>query len=308
MMKRCFRFCTVILAVAVASAHAGEIISLPTAAVSQQGKTSKFKQFLTMNSRITAQGKTLPVAVNISMFQTQKYGYSSNGLIPVTTSIAIGNIGGTVDGQSIASQMPKNFKFPPMPSITSYVTESGKIAKVKVTDNAKGKPKTMVMTPKMDDITQAMMGFLPPSGTLELGQPIRKEISLPIPGAKVSGQVTFVPLKVIEVGGEPVVEIMIDGDGSMSAQTDLGQVASSLGKSAGAQVPKNMPKMDIAGNGNMIVNGTMLIGLNSGEPVRQDIKITVFLDVAMMGQTVSGDMDLTIGGYRISSTTKVARR
>ncbi len=292
-----------LLASAMQTASAGEIISVPVAASAQQGKVSKFKQFFTLDSRISALDKTLPLQMSMSMFQTQKYGYLKDGLIPVTTSLSFGQFSGNIGGKSFTQDLAKAIKsarVPKLPTVTAFMTQSGDLRKIKMTGLPNTKGPVSMMIPRMDQLTAASMNLLPPTGALELGRSIRRQLSFPVQGAKIDGQIGYTPVEVTEAGGEPVVKIVLDGDGSITA--DLAALAkSSHGASASSALPAS-------GQGHAIITGNVLIGLNSGELVRQDIKVALFVDLNVMGQAISGDMDIVLGGYRMPRSSQVAAR
>ncbi|MCC6485644.1 MAG: hypothetical protein IT209_12425 [Armatimonadetes bacterium] len=308
-MKNHIRLVTLglVLMASCGSLMAGELLSVPVAAVAQQGKTSKFKQYVKVDSRLSAQDRSVPLKMSLSMFQIQKYGYLKDGLIPVTTSLSFGQFNGNVGGKSVTQDLTsalKRARVPKMPSVTAFMTQEGDVRKVKISGLPNTKGPISMLIPKDDQIAAASAELMPPNGVLELGRSLRRDVNIPMPGARLSGQLSYTPFDVTEAGGEPVVKILVDGEGSVSA--DFAAIAESLAQ--GASLPVNVPAGSAGGEVHALVSGSILIGLNSGEMVRQDVKVTLFLNMNVMGQGVSGDMDITLGGYRAATWSQVASK
>lgn len=273
MRRRLPVYALALLALAAVGALAQETVTIPAAAVVQQGKVTKMKMTLHTTGSVVVGGKSMPTDMQGGLLQTISYGTAgSDGLIPVTTSTALSDWKVMVLGK--AQAVPAT-SIPPQ---TSYYDSQGNIKKV----DSPALSGAGLNKEQMEMLARSSEAGVPPTGPIQMGKPVVKDIQLPVGPAQVHVSVTYTPTEAAEVGGEKAVKFQVSGNGDFSIKDLAGQ-------------PQG-PKVNMKGT--LALSGGMSVGLQTGEVIRQALTESVTATMDMAGAPMAMQTRITIEGYR----------
>ncbi len=286
-MKTYARLTAILLAGLSAASASAQKVSIPQPFDVLQGKTSKFKLVADLDMTLFVMNQSLPISGQLVAIQNVRYGARQpDGLAPVTTSFRISKLEGSVMGQSVPELKQSLAGMPELPKVTSFYTRRGELHSLKVS----GVPGTRApMFVKLDPSQMAAMSnqlLMPPAGEVELGVPrvVRQDLSAA--GIDGSFEVQILPVEVVRAAGEDAVRFLVtSGDGQVIRFESRGQ---------------GLPA-DIAfsGSASISVSGEMLVGLRSGEPIRQNLDAAVMLTADTPQAPMAGDLRIRLTGFRL---------
>lgn len=268
--------------------QAQEAVTIPAAASVQQGKTSNFKYVLTGTMSVQAAGRTMPMQLDASILQTSHYGKpESEGLTPVTYSFSVPRVKGSFNGKSLASHMPRPGTFK-MPSFTLYFDHSGVVRKLKVSGVINGREQSKtVLAPAASELASAQAAAItPPAGPVEIGRLITRTIEVPVPGHAAQLNLSYLPVKVSDVGGEQAVTFKVSADSTFSCAVPIRQASTAAAVPGPAAVYLKL-------------TGVISVGLTSGEIISEDLSPYILVTMSAGPQQMDAEMDMRLQGYQV---------
>lgn len=275
---------------------------IPLAAESRQGQTSRFKYILDGQVAVMAAGQKMPASLNVVATVTHKYGYLKEGLYPVTVSAQLGSLKGNFAGQSI----PKNAVKEIVPPVTTvFYDKDGLVRKARAAMAVNGRKQTQVWMPSAEELAKmSQQAFIPKTKNLVIGEAFVQSFSYPEKDPVFPLVVTFVPVEVVQIQGEPAIRLQVQAN-ALADMGDLYKEASRqmqiASADAGLQGLFDSRQMNIQMDGKMYLNidGNVYMGLKSGEMLKHDLKPYFLIQMDMMGQPMDVELEMTLSGYRI---------
>lgn len=269
-----------ILSAAAAPSEAQKV-TIPLPHVAQPGQMSRFKQVLTLDMTMFAQGQSIPMQMEMVMTLKQNYGFPrEDGLTPTTTTVQISRLDGNAMGQKLPDVMKD---IPALPQVTAFFDRQGNIHDMKMTGmKVKGLPESFKLNPA--DMLQSGLAFAQPLGEVEIGVPVEKSVDLPMSGMNMGFRMQYVPMDIVELQGEKAVKFFVTAD----TLIDLGIDSQKLGLPAG-----------VDGDGSAQISGEMVVGLSTGEVVSQNMDMSMMMNIKVADMPFAVDMNLNLTGYRL---------
>lgn len=280
-MRTLTRFAAVALVLATAGAVCAQTATIPLPPLVLQGHTSQFKLVMDMDMTMFMMNQSMPMRMTMVLLQKQQYGkHGADGLVPVTTSMTLSRFDGSAMGQAMPSMKGK---MPKIPSVTSFFDRQGQLRDIKISGmQMKGVPKNIRID--ATQFAQSANAFAPPSGEVQIGVPITRQIELPMDGMNLAFSVDYTPIDIVTAGGEEAVKFFVSSD----TQIDLSMDAAKWG----------LPK-DFAGKGNAQITGEMLVGTKTGELIKQDMDMGMMFTCTVAQSEFAADLKMKLTGYRL---------
>ncbi|BCW97480.1 MAG: hypothetical protein KatS3mg024_0307 [Armatimonadota bacterium] len=287
-MRLLTRVAAVLLTCVTSGSVAAQKITIPLPFDTLPGKTSKFKTVVDLDMNLFMMNQGLPIQGQLVMIQNVRYGTrQADGLAPVTTSLRISKLEGSVMGQSVPELKKALARMPEMPTVTSFFTRKGQLHSIKVS-GIPGSAKPFVMKLDTSQIPGASFPMLsPPNGEIELGVPLVLKQGLSAAGIAGDFSVQVIPVEVLRAAGEDAVQFVVTSDGGQMIRFD----------SRGMGLPADVPAF--TGSASINVSGEMLVGLRSGEPIRQNLEASVMVSADSGSVPVAGDLKIRLAGFRL---------
>lgn len=282
------RLAAALLVCTCAGSAAAQKITIPLPFDTLQGKTSKFKTVVDLDLNLFVRDQGLPIQGQAVLIQNVRYGArQADGLAPVTTSLRISKLEGSVMGQSVPELKKALSKMPEMPTVTSFFTRKGQLHSIKVSGiPGSAKPFSMKLDSSQIPGASSPM-LLPPNGEIELGVPTVLKQDLSAAGIEGQFNIQIIPLEVVRTAGEEAVQFVVTSDGGQMIRFD----------SRGMGLPADVPAF--TGSASINVSGEMLVGLRSGEPIRQNLEASVMVSADSASIPVAGDLKIRMTGFRL---------
>ena len=288
-MKTPFRAAAVILACLCAPGALAQKVSIPLPFDTLQGKTSKFKTVLDLDLNLFVMDQGLPVQGQAVLIHNVTYGARQpDGLAPVTTSLRISRLEGFVMGQSVPELKKALAGMSGLPKVTSFFTRKGQLHSIKVS-GVPGAPKPVFLKvdqPPGAGATPSPM-LIAPGGEVELGVPVVLKQDLRSVGLDGQFSIQIIPVDIVRAAGEEALQFVVTTEGGQVIRFD----------SRGMGLPGDAPAF--SGSASVNVSGEILVGLRTGEPIRQDLEASVMVSADSGPVPVAGDLKIRMTGFRL---------
>jgi len=287
-MKTPFRAAALILACLCAQGALAQKVSIPLPFDTLQGKTSKFKTVVDLDLNLFVMDQGLPVQGQAVLIQNVTYGARQpDGLAPVTTSLRISRLEGFVMGRSVAELKKALAGMSGLPKVTSFFTRKGQLHSIKVS-GVPGAPKPVFL--KVDQTPGAGASspmLIAPGGEVELGVPVVLKQDLRPVGLDGQFSIQIIPVDIVRAAGEEALQFVVTTEGGQVIRFD----------SRGMGLPADAPAF--SGSASVNVSGEILVGLRTGEPIRQDLEASVMVSADSGPAPVAGDLKIRMTGFRL---------